>query len=622
MRYTESQLTAGGGEVRGAAFYPMKTTLLALLGLSFCVAASAGQPVLDSVDNGRGSVDLLVPSSYDPEQPLPLIVVLHGYGGTGTSTANYLGLPELAEPENFLIMAPNGSAEPDGSFFWNATDACCNFVNSTSDDSGYLRGLVQRVQERYSVDPASIHFIGYSNGGFMAHRLACEHSDLVASVASLAGATFDDADICMPENPVHVLQIHGTNDEIIAYDGGSILGDSYPSAPETVASWVLLNNCSATGRSGGPAFNLDFLVPGDETTAEVWDTDCDPGGSAELWTLDGSFHGPVFQDVVTGDIEFGQRAVDWLLEHRKPEIASDTQAINYGLAGGWFNESTPGQGFLFDFLLQDQFMFVAAFTFDTLGRQPGGNIAGAEQRWFTAQGNYQGDRADLTIFQSRNGVFDDPAAVESTAVGTMVIEFHSCTRATITYDLPGLGLSGTIPVSKLLADTLCSRINSGEITVAGKAAEKGAQQDLNYGMIGGWFNPDTAGQGFLFDFQPDTRFMFVAAFTFDAAAEQKGMGIPGAEQRWFTAQGSYQGSRAELTLFQTRGGVFDDAAPVTTEAVGTLTVEALGCTTAEVRYELPELGLSGAVSVTKLLADEICSEINSGDINLGGAPGR
>ncbi len=72
----------------------------------------------------------------------------------------------------------------------------------------------------------------------------------------------------------------------------------------------------------------------------------------------------------------------------------------------------------------------------------------------------------LTIFQSRNGVFDNPAEVTTVEVGTMVIEFTSCTTATLTYDLPGFGLSGTIPVNKLLADEICTQINDGNIVVS------------------------------------------------------------------------------------------------------------------------------------------------------------
>ena len=63
-------------------------------------------------------------------------------------------------------------------------------------------------------------------------------------------------------------------------------------------------------------------------------------------------------------------------------------------------------------------------------------------------------------------MFDDPAEVSTVEVGTMVIEFLTCTTATITYDLPGFGLSGTIPISKLLADEICTRINDGGIVLS------------------------------------------------------------------------------------------------------------------------------------------------------------
>ena len=63
-------------------------------------------------------------------------------------------------------------------------------------------------------------------------------------------------------------------------------------------------------------------------------------------------------------------------------------------------------------------------------------------------------------------MFDDPAEVTTTAVGTMVIEFTACTSATLTYDLPGFGLSGTIPISKLLADEICTQINDGDIVLS------------------------------------------------------------------------------------------------------------------------------------------------------------
>ena len=63
-------------------------------------------------------------------------------------------------------------------------------------------------------------------------------------------------------------------------------------------------------------------------------------------------------------------------------------------------------------------------------------------------------------------VFDDPTEVTTVAVGTMVIEFTSCTTATLTYDLPDFGLSGTIPINKLLADEICTQINAGDFVLS------------------------------------------------------------------------------------------------------------------------------------------------------------
>lgn len=146
--------------------------------------------------------------------------------------------------------------------------------------------------------------------------------------------------------------------------------------------------------------------------------------------------------------------------------AQESVEINEGMSGAWLDPDTAGQGFLFDFLIDSDFMFVAWFTFDAAGAQKGGSIPGEELRWFTAQGTHGDTRAELTLFATRNGVFDDPTTPTTDPVGTMVIEPTSCTTATISYDIPGFGLSGQIPVIKLLADEICTQINEGTIELA------------------------------------------------------------------------------------------------------------------------------------------------------------
>ncbi|MEM9305449.1 MAG: PHB depolymerase family esterase [Pseudomonadota bacterium] len=592
--------------------------LLAWLGAAVPMA-HGGVPTQATIDNGRGPVRVVVPSTYDPGEPLPLVIVLHARGTSSAQISDYLGLIDLVEDGRFIHADPVGNEDELELSFWNATDACCDVFDSGVDDSGYLRGLIERIQAEYAVDPQRIHVVGASNGGFMAHRMACDHSDLVASVVSLAGATFNDDADCAADFPVHVLEVHGTADETILYDGGTTerTGNRYPGAQETVAKWARFNDCSETSRPGPESFNLDFSVAGEETTALIFDQGCAEGGSAELWTMEGATHTanlPGFA-ALGQENEFAPRALAWLHDHPKPEGTAG-QEINYGLAGGWFNPATPGQGFLFDIEPESQFMFAAGFTFDDATGAKG--IDGDEQRWLTAQGNYTGNRAELTVFQTRNGRFDDPTAPSTASVGTMVVEFSSCTAATLTYDLPDFGLAGVIPLSKLLPDQLCTRINSGDVVLAEKSTMRpeGATQDVNYGLLGGWFDPATAGQGFLFDFSTDSQFMFVAWFTFDRADAAKGS-IPGAEQRWFTAQGNYSGARADLTLFATRGGVFDDPTEPITDPVGTLVIDASSCTSATVTYDLPDVGLAGQIAIEKLLEDEICTSINDAALELG-----
>lgn len=279
------------------------------------VVAVRGQPSMDLIDNGRGPVPLYLPSTYTGSERLPLIVALHGYTQSGPDIESYFDLSAQVDSNQFLYLVPEGTSDSLNEPFWNATDACCDLFGTGVDDSGYLRSLVDRVRNDYAVDNLSIHFVGYSNGGFMAHRMAIDHADLVASIVSLAGANYYDATAYAPSEPVDVLQAHGTADFIIRYNGGSILGSPYPGAEQTVLNWVAYNGLQPVAQNVGAPFDLDLSVPGDETTSQVYDLNNDSGISVELWTMNGSGHGPAFGN---GSANlFAPRAVDWLLSHRK-----------------------------------------------------------------------------------------------------------------------------------------------------------------------------------------------------------------------------------------------------------------------------------------------------------------
>ena len=265
----------------------------------------------EQVATDRGNVPLYLPSNPDADAALPLVVSLHGYTGNGNSHENYFNLRSQIDERQFMLCVPNGLQNGAGDRFWNATDYCCDFGGDRPDDSGYLRGLIETIIADHPVDISSIHVVGHSNGGFMSYRMACDHADLVASVASLAGATFADIDDCTPSEPVHVLQIHGTNDTVIRYAGVCGFFACYPGAEESIEIWSNYNQCGSSVKSG-PSLDLVGNLSGSETSTSLFNEGCEESGTCELWAINGGNHGPSFNG------NFRRELVDWLLRHPKP----------------------------------------------------------------------------------------------------------------------------------------------------------------------------------------------------------------------------------------------------------------------------------------------------------------
>ena len=282
------------------------------LGLLGAAALPALAQSVRHVDAGRGPVPVYLPSTYDDGVPMPLIVMLHGYGASGAVQEAYLRFRPHQEAYGFMLATPDGTVDAFGNRFWNATDACCNFAGSDVDDSGYLLALIEAIQTECAVDTRLICLMGHSNGGFMSYRMACDHADVLASIASLAGATHDDPNDCAPVATVHTLQIHGTNDSVIFYNGGSLYGNAYPGAIETTELWAANNGCAVVADHSSPPLDLDRGLAGAETLVTTYQQDCNPGGSAELWTIVGGSHTPNLS------ASFSPLVIDWLLRHPKP----------------------------------------------------------------------------------------------------------------------------------------------------------------------------------------------------------------------------------------------------------------------------------------------------------------
>ena len=250
-----------------------------------------------------------VPSSYSSKSPAPLVVLLHGYGSSGKQQETYMNFSAVAEQRGFILTYPDGIVDATGKQFWNATEVCCNFFSEVDDDA-YLISMLNDMESKYSIDRKRIYFVGHSNGGFMSYRMACKHSDRIAAIASLAGATFLNSSDCAAKDPVSVLQVHGTSDTTILYDGGSILGRQYPSATASATQWATFDRCSNNAVPRADKLDLVTTIAGSETSITSWNN-CRNGTEVELWTLDQGAHVPALSNT------FASKIYDFFASHPK-----------------------------------------------------------------------------------------------------------------------------------------------------------------------------------------------------------------------------------------------------------------------------------------------------------------
>lgn len=239
-------------------------------------------------DGAQRKYKLHVPTGYDPARPAPLLIALHGGGGDMNHISNdrLYGLVSKSDREGFVVAFPNGySRLPGGRLAtWNAGTCCAASRDRGSDDLGFIRAMVALIEAQLSIDRQKVFATGMSNGGMMAHRLACEMPDIVKAIAPVAGT--DSTVSCKPSRPVSVLVIHAVDDDHVLFNGGAgkpirpSVGTDFTSVPQTVSRWVQRNGCAAKPVRvlDKPGAHCDLYSP------------CRDGTRVQLCVTDGGAH--------------------------------------------------------------------------------------------------------------------------------------------------------------------------------------------------------------------------------------------------------------------------------------------------------------------------------------------
>src|SRR3569833_809243 len=141
----------------------------------------------------------------------PLMLVLHGSGADGQTVERQSGMDRLADSAHFIVAYPNGETALFGlRSDWNAGKCCGSPARGNVDDIAFFRATIGDIARHVPVDRRRVYVAGFSDGGRMAYRVACDAASMVAAIGVVAGSVVDDT--CRPARPVPLIVLHGTAD--------------------------------------------------------------------------------------------------------------------------------------------------------------------------------------------------------------------------------------------------------------------------------------------------------------------------------------------------------------------------------------------------------------------------
>ena len=308
--------------------------LLLLVSTVTLALAQAGNPGAQTglFDGRVRSYELHVPEGLT--QTAPLVIALHGRGDDGAGMEVLTHFDDLADREGFLVAYPDGLNNE-----WNFVRGIHGY-DMPQDDTAFLVALIDHIDADHPVDKTRVYLAGFSNGGFMAERVACENPAPFAAFASVSAAVFGGvAEVCPQTRPTPapMLLINGTADNNVYWDGTSVQQNgqtiyvTYPIS-DTFGFWALFNGCPLDAE-------VEDIAPtgaSPETQVRILTIKCpaDAGTAVQLYRIAGGGHNwpgqhasnPQFVGNINRDIDASEEIWKFFTQHQRSEVTATATA--------------------------------------------------------------------------------------------------------------------------------------------------------------------------------------------------------------------------------------------------------------------------------------------------------
>ena len=244
------------------------------------------------------------------DTPLPLVVVLHGYGGLSLNGG--LRFFDLADSAGFAVCWPQGAKDGKGKNCWNVGYPAQEGYRI--DDGAFLKKLIKKLRKEYGVSGKNVFLTGMSNGGEMCYQMAVQHPELFSAFGSIAGLTLTCLDT-QYTRPVPFLEVHGTEDRTSEWNGDPENKGgwgAYLAVPLAVGRIVAANRCVTEKLTRVPSFQGEVLLHRYEGGLPAWEGG--PAADVLLYEVKGGNHSWSEKFIPTCDLVW-----DFFSRYLRPE---------------------------------------------------------------------------------------------------------------------------------------------------------------------------------------------------------------------------------------------------------------------------------------------------------------